>query len=80
MLADSGVECCMLSVQFDIAFYIRCYCNTMYHICVKNSIIKMKVIKIKMELKLENVCPCLASPFHAQPEDGTDLDTTKSYC
>lgn len=28
MLADSGVECCMLSVQFDIAFYIRCYCNT----------------------------------------------------
>lgn len=30
MLADSGVECCMLSVQFDIAFYIRCYCNTTY--------------------------------------------------
>lgn len=29
MLADSGVECC-LSVQFDIAFYIRCYCNTTY--------------------------------------------------
>lgn len=41
---------------------------------MKNSIIKMKVIKIKMELKLENVCPCLAAPFHAQPEDGTDLD------
>lgn len=77
MLADSGVECCMLSVQFDMAFYIRCYCNTT---CVKNSIIKMKVIKIKMELKLENVCPCIAAPFHAQPEDGTDLDTTKSYC
>lgn len=30
MLADSGVESCMLSVQFDIAFYIRCYCNTTY--------------------------------------------------
>lgn len=47
---------------------------------MKNSIIKMKVIKIKMELKLENACPCIAAPFHAQPEDGTDLDTTKSYC
>lgn len=33
-----------------------------------------------MELKLENVCPCTAALFHAQPEDGTDLDTTKSYC
>lgn len=40
----------------------------------------MKVIKIKIELKLENVCPCTAALFHAQPEDGTDLDTTKSYC
>lgn len=26
-----------------------------------------KVIKIKMELKLENVCPCTAALFHAQP-------------
>lgn len=47
---------------------------------MKNSIIKMKVIKIKIELKLENVCPCTAALFNAQPEDGTDLDTTKSYC
>lgn len=31
MLADSGVECCMLSVQFDIAFYIRCY--VIPHMC-----------------------------------------------
>lgn len=31
-----------------------------------------------MELKLEYVCQCIAAPFHAQPEDGTDLDTTKS--
>lgn len=40
----------------------------------------MKVIKIKMEFKLENVCLCIVVSFYVKFEDGIDLDITKLYC
>lgn len=32
-----------------------------------------------MELKLENVFPCIAAPFHAKPEDGIQIWTLQNH-